>query len=152
MKETERIASLFEKLFQGEPWIDVTIQGTLSGISADQASKRPIPNCNTIWEIVNHLIEWKENVLQRLQGQLMVTPANNYIFPIEDSSDLAWRQTLARFESVHRKWLDYLKHAEAESFQSIYPPNQMTYFEHIMGILQHDAYHLGQIVILAKQV
>jgi uncharacterized damage-inducible protein DinB len=26
----------------------------------------------------------------------------------------------------------------------------MTYYEHIQGIIQHDAYHLGQIVLLSK--
>ena len=152
MKETERIASLFEKLYHGEPWIDVTIQGTLSLISADQAFKRPSPNCNTIWEIVNHLTEWKINVLQRLKGKVLVTPANNYISPILDQSEKAWDQTLIRFESIHNDWLEYLNQVDPESFDSIYPPNQMTYYEHILGILQHDAYHLGQIVLLAKLV
>ncbi|HSF53981.1 MAG TPA: DinB family protein [Algoriphagus sp.] len=152
MKETDRIVSLFEKLYNGEPWIDVTIQGTLSRISAAQAFNRPIPNCNTIWEIVNHLIEWKINVLQRINGQVLVTPANNYISPILDPSDLAWDQTLNRFESVHNQWLEYLRKVNTGDFDSHYPPNQMTYYEHILGILQHEAYHLGQIVILAKQV
>lgn len=152
MKETKRIVSLFEKLYDGEPWIDVTIQGTLSQISADQAFQRPIPNCNTIWEIVNHLIEWKINVLQRLKGKILVTPTNNYISPIVDSSEQAWDQTLKRLETVHNEWIEYLKQVDPESFESIYPPNQMTFYEHISGILQHDAYHLGQIVLLAKQV
>lgn len=152
MKETGRIVSLFEKLYHGEPWIDVTIQGTLSRISAVQASQRPLSSCNTIWEIVNHLTEWKINVLQRLQGKIMVTPANNYISPILDQSEKAWDQALIRFESVHNDWLEYLNQVDPETFDSIYPPNQMTYYEHILGILQHDAYHLGQIVLLAKQV
>lgn len=152
MKETDRIVSLFEKLYHGEPWIDVTIQASLFRISASQAAQRPFPNCNSIWEIVNHLVEWKINVLQRLKGKILQTPANNYISPIAEQSEQAWNQTLKRLDQVHKEWLDFLKLVDADSFESIYPPNQMTYYEHILGILQHDAYHLGQIVLLAKQV
>ena len=32
----------------------------------------------------------------------------------------------------------------------IYVNNGHTYYEHIHGIIQHDVYHLGQIVILKK--
>lgn len=151
MRETKRIVSLFEKLYHGEPWIDVSIQGTLSGLSSAQAFHRPFPNCNTIWEIVNHMIEWRANVLQRLRGKVIVTPSNNYISPITDHSEQAWNETLKRFESAQKDWLDYLNDVDEESFESIYSPNQMTYYEHIMGILQHDAYHLGQLVLLSKQ-
>ncbi|GAB3224735.1 DinB family protein [Algoriphagus aestuariicola] len=150
MEENDRIVSLFEKLYNGESWIDVPVQGTLLRISAADAGRRPLPNCNTIWEIVNHLIEWKVNVMQRLQGKILETPANNYIYPVPDTSETAWQATLLRFDTLHRQWIDFLKKIDTSSYQRIYPPNQMSYYEHIMGILQHEAYHLGQIVILAK--
>lgn len=150
MEENDRIVSLFEKLYIGESWIDVPVRCTLIRISAADAGRRPLSNCNTIWEIVNHLIEWKVNVMKRLQGKVLETPANNYIYPVTDTSETAWQETLLRFDTVHRQWIDFLKKIDISSYERIYPPNQMSYYEHIMGILQHEAYHLGQIVILAK--
>ena len=41
----------------GHPWIDVTLVGVLENIPAEKAQKRVLNNCNTIWEIVNHLIQ-----------------------------------------------------------------------------------------------
>jgi uncharacterized damage-inducible protein DinB len=151
MGEKERIISLFEKLYNGEPWIDVPIQGTLSRISARQANHRPLANCNTIWEIVNHLIDWKATVQKRLSGHNIESPANNFISPILDPSEEAWVDTLQRFDTVQRDWIEFLIKSDPSSYDSIYPANQMTYYEHILGVLQHDAYHLGQIVIFAKQ-
>jgi len=151
MEENERIVSLFEKLYDGEPWIDVPVRGTLHRISAVQAAHRPLPNCNTIWEIVNHLIEWKINVQQRLKGQITESPANNYISAIEDVSEEAWNETLRRFDSVQNEWTEFLRNFDTQSYDKVYPANQWTYYEHVLGLLQHDAYHLGQIVILAKQ-
>ena len=44
----------------------------------------------------------------------------------------------------------FLENFNESQFDKIYPSNKMTYYEHIHGILQHDAYHLGQIVLLSK--
>lgn len=150
--ENKRIAHLFEDLYDGAPWIDVTVVDTLRKLSAEQAAAKAIPACNSIWEIVNHMIRWRENVLQRLQGKIITTPANNYIKPLADPSPEAWLQALEAFQHTQTDWLRFLRTFDEDNFQRIYPPNSMTYYEHIHGLLQHDAYHLGQIVLLSKFV
>ncbi|MEQ9166582.1 MAG: DinB family protein [Fulvivirga sp.] len=150
--EKERLVSLFEKLYDGYPWLGVNIKSTLQGVSAQQAATKHFPNCNSIWQIVEHIISWKTNVLQRIQGEVITTPDNNYIEEITNTSEEAWQATIARLEEAHHKWLGYLKNFDEADFEKIYPPNGMTYYEHIHGIIQHDAYHLGQIVLLAKGI
>jgi uncharacterized damage-inducible protein DinB len=151
MEETNRIAKLFDDLYDGHPWIDVMIKPTLAGITASQASTRIYEDWNTIWEITNHMISWRENVLRRVRGEVIQSPANNYIEPVTNVSAEAWQETLSRFNATHLAWTDFLNKFDAGDFGKIYPPNGLTYYEHIHGILQHDAYHLGQIVILAKR-
>jgi len=152
MKETERIAKLFEDLYNSTPWIDVNLLGTLKRISAKQASKKISPNWNSIWEITNHIISWRENVLERVQGRVLQTPADNYFSEIRETTENDWKETLKKLEDSQQQWLQVLKEFNEDNFSKIYPNNQMTYYEHIHGILQHDAYHLGQIVLLAKVV
>ena len=152
MKETERIAKLFEDLYNSTPWIDVNLLGTLKRISAKQASKKISPNWNSIWEITNHIISWRENVLERVQGRVLQTPADNYFSEIRETTENDWKETLKKLEDSQQQWLQVLKDFNEDNFSKIYPNNQMTYYEHIHGILQHDAYHLGQIVLLAKVV
>ena len=150
--EKERIITLFEKLFNGDPWIDVTIMDTLEKLSGPQAASKALPQCNSIWEIVNHMISWRKNVLQRIQGKTLTTPTNNYFEPIADPSQEAWIKTLEAFQQTQREWISFLEKFDIEAFETPYPSNGMTYFEHIHGIIQHDAYHLGQIVLLSKFV
>ncbi len=152
MRETHRITHLFENLYTGHPWIEVTILPTLQQLTARQAAKRIYATWNTIWEITHHMVCWRENVLQRLQGQIIKTPANNYIQPITDTSDGAWQNLLARLERSQEAWIKFMQTFKTKDFEKIYPVNELTYYEHIQGILQHDAYHLGQIVIMAKRV
>ncbi|MEO6348355.1 MAG: DinB family protein [Aquaticitalea sp.] len=151
MTESQRLVSLFEKLYDGSPWIDVNITSVLGNLSAEQAKQRVIPNCNTIWEITNHIIEWRKNVLQRANGNMIETPSNNYFESVKDTSEQAWKYTLKSLEEIQNEWIQYLTNLKSTQFETRYEANQMTYYEHIQGILQHDAYHLGQIVLLAKQ-
>ena len=150
MKEPGRITKLFEDLYNGSPWIDVTIMDTLKNISVEQAAKKVTPERNSIWQIVNHMIAWRENVLLRIQGNEIVTPNNNYFTEIENTSETEWQKALERLENSQHQWIAFLKTFEESQFEKIYPKNRMSYYEHIHGILQHDAYHLGQIVLLSK--
>lgn len=150
MKENNSIKTLFEDLFDGDPWLDITILGTLQGITAEQALKRFAPGSNSIWELVNHLIDWRLNVLQRVQGKVLISPHDNYLKPVNDTSEAAWKETIERLKESQIKWTDFLQKMDTRTFPTLYPPNNMSYYQHIHGILQHDAYHLGQIVLIAK--
>ncbi len=145
MKETKRIISLFEKLYEGNPWIDVNIAHTLRCISSQQASVRILDKSNTIWEIVNHMISWRLNVLKRISGRVIKTPDNNYFQPVTDKSGSAWLKTVEKYKDTEEKLIEMLKQFKAKNFSNTYSKNGLTYYEHIHGIIQHDAYHLGQI-------
>lgn len=69
-----------------------------------------------------------------------------------DASEEAWLNTLDKLEDSQEQWRLVLKKLKKKDLEKTYPANGMSYYEHIQGIVQHDAYHLGQIVILAKVV
>jgi uncharacterized damage-inducible protein DinB len=152
MKETERISGLIKALYNGHPWLDVNMMDNLSKLTWQQAGRKVHPRLNTIWEIVDHLVSWRMNVLQRVQGELIKTPADNYFAPVAERSERNWSATLARFQVSQGAWIQFLEQADDEILESVYPVNHMTYYEQIHGIIQHDAYHLGQIVLLAKML
>ncbi|MFI5218027.1 MAG: DinB family protein [Bacteroidia bacterium] len=150
MTETHRINKLFTDLYNGNPWIDVTIDETLKNITAVQAAKKVSMQLNSIWEIVNHIISWRENVLQRVQGSVINTPDDNYFTLVKDTSEAEWENTLKKLKVSQQKWISFIENFNEINFEKIYPKNNMTYYEHIQGLLQHDAYHLGQIVLIKK--
>jgi hypothetical protein len=62
---------------------------------------------------------------------------------------MAWQLTWNDYTLRKEAWVSFFKKFNTGDFEKIYPPNNLTYYEHIHGILQHDAYHLGQMVISA---
>jgi uncharacterized damage-inducible protein DinB len=152
MRESMRIAQLFEDIYDGDPWMDVNFLSNLKRIDTSQASLRIYPDWNTIWEILNHLISWREVVLARLQGKSIPSPEHNYFLPVTDTSPKNWKETLSRLEQSQEAWISFLRVFNEEDFEKNYPGTRYNYYELIHGILQHDAYHLGQIVIMIKRV
>ncbi|PAM96584.1 hypothetical protein B4N84_01060 [Flavobacterium sp. IR1] len=150
MTESKRISNLYQSIYNGNPWLEVNLTDTLDEVTAAQAYTKVNPNLNTIWEIVNHLIQWRRNILKRLQGEVITTPDHNYFVPVLDSSEAAWEQSLQSLAKSQESWNDFFTDFNDEDLQKIYAANNHTFYEHIHGIIQHDVYHLGQIVILKK--
>jgi uncharacterized damage-inducible protein DinB len=152
MKESQRIAALYQSVYDGNPWIDITILEVVKDIDYNDALKKIRPDFNSIWEIVNHIISWRKNVLQRVQGKILITPNHNYFETVTETLQEDGQNTLKRLDESQQEWIQFLGSFDKTDFEKIYPNNGMTYYEHIHGIMQHDIYHLGQIVILKKLV
>ncbi len=148
--ESERISKMFADLYAGNPWIEVTITDTLKHITADMAYKKPAAGINSIWEIVNHLISWRTTILKRLQGAIIPSPPNNYFEPVKDKSQEAWEATLERLNKSQTEWEELLPKLSEEKYDEFYPNYGYSVCEFVNGIIQHDAYHLGQIVLIKK--
>lgn len=150
MLESKRISHLYQSIYNGNPWLDVTLIDTLKDLTAEQAYRKVNPNLNTIWEIVNHLIQWRRNILECVQGETITTPDHNYFVPVIDPSEAAWYQSLQNLSKTQEQWNTFLDYFDDGDFEKIFVNNNHTYYEHIHGLIQHDVYHLGQIVLLKK--
>ena len=148
--ETQRLKQEFSQLYNGDPWIDVTLKQTLHEISAEKAFKKIAEGRNSIWQILNHIIEWRRMILKRLSGTIVPVPEDNFIRKIKDPSEEAWQRTLQDLEETQQEWLLFFDGLKDEDLEKTYPGNGQRFYYLIQGIIQHDAYHLGQIVLLSK--
>ncbi len=151
MKERERLVQLFKDHYNGSPWLDVNIAEHLDDITHVEASKR-VGECNTIWQITYHMMHWRKQNAKRLKGKIAPAPSHNFIIDIDDTSAEAWEKLKVDFNKTHMSFIKFLFTIEEIEFDKIYTPNGHTYYEHIQGILIHDAYHLGQILLLKKLI
>jgi uncharacterized damage-inducible protein DinB len=150
MKENERLQQLFRDHFNGEPWIDVQIMGSLKDLKATDAAKN-MYDLNSIWQIVHHMTCWRETLLERARGISIASPADNYFIPVAGFSGKAWMKALARLKASQKNILSYLQ-KEFKDADEKPGNNQYSRYELMQGLLQHDAYHLGQIILIKKLV
>jgi len=150
MDELKRIKKIISDQFNGHPWLDVNIVDTLKHLSSTQAAEKT-GNLNSIWQIVNHMIEWREVLWKKLNGDTVFVTESNFIEEIDDSSEKEWKQTLKRFEQSQKNIMNFLSKEKNFDYEKVFS-NGHTSYEHLQAILQHDAYHLGQIVLLKKLI
>ena len=151
MTEINRIAKLFSDLQHGECWIGTNFKQTLHGVNAATAAKSIDDHTNSIWQLVSHLIYWRTSVINRLNGNLNPPPFPDFKLP-DELNDQNWKQTILDFESVYHLLRSTINHFKEENLSKPSPKESQTYYQLIMGCLQHDCYHLGQIVVVRKSL
>ncbi len=133
--------SVLEKAWD-ETWTKVTWVAPWSkavgDLTPEQASWRPGPGRHSIWQIVNHVCNWREHVLSRWGGREGPVRdeviARNFEEPAAASAE-AWRATLDRLHRTHEAMRALVTEPAAPS-------------EGLLHHFGHDCYHLGQIMYL----
>ncbi|WP_192350177.1 DinB family protein [Algoriphagus sp. Y33] len=152
MKESRRIESLFAKQYNGNPWLGVNMVDKLSQITPEQAAHKFSPQANSIWEILNHMIGWRELVLRGIPKNNYSSPNHNFIQPITNTTKEEWQKTLAHLEKSQEDWLQYLSTLDEMILGETFGDMSYSYYELILGVLHHDIYHFGQISILFRLI
>lgn len=149
--EINRIIKQFEALQHGDCWIGVNFKEALHGIDADTAAKRLTPAGNSIWMLTAHLIYWRTTVTSRLSGNNNPPPFKDFKLP-DELTATSWKQTLLDFEAAYHALRNAVHAMKDEQLDKPSPREGQTFYQLIMGCLQHDAYHLGQIVFLKNNL
>lgn len=149
MSEIKRIIKLFADLQHGDCWVDTNFKEALHGVDATLAARSSLANANTIWQLIAHIIYWRTVVNNRLNGTMNLPPFPDFKLP-EELNEANWKQTLQDFEATYHQLRNTIQHFKEEHLDKPSPKDTQTFYELIIGCLQHDSYHLGQIVLLKK--
>jgi uncharacterized damage-inducible protein DinB len=150
MTEIQRIDDQIKRAYSGEAWHGPSLKEALAGVTADQAAARPIANAHSIWEIVNHLSAWTRVVQERMQGKPSRQPVEGDFPDAGDTSEAAWRNTLAALESNYEALRKELAGLEESRLDEPCGELPVSYYIHLHGTVHHYLYHAGQIALLKK--
>jgi hypothetical protein len=122
---------------------------TLDGVAAAAAAARPLAGGHSIWEIVHHLTVWNDVPRRRLDGErLQNLPAERDWPPVGDVSAGAWQAALTALEEAHDAFHARVLDLTDAQLDDPVIGSDSTVRGMILGVLQHNGYHAGQIVIL----
>jgi uncharacterized damage-inducible protein DinB len=153
MSECERLADQIRRAFVGEAWHGDPVLEILSDVTASKAAARPIKNAHSIWELVLHITAWDDAVLQRTGGEAIELTDEKNFPAIRDTSEKSWRNAVQEMKNIHQRLIKAV---------AAFPDSRLgervtgkkvayyTFFYMFSGIVQHELYHAGQIVLLKK--
>lgn len=148
--ESKRIAALLAKTYTGEAWHGPAVMEVLSEIGPAQWETR-VGDSHSVIELVAHMITWRRFVIKQLQGDAAykVTDAEN--FPTISTPDATeWGKQLALLDHSQMELVALLENTADEKLEEIVPGRSYSFYGMLHGIIQHDLYHLGQVVLLGK--
>jgi uncharacterized damage-inducible protein DinB len=149
MSQIEALADQLERSFRGGAWHGPAVAETLDGLDVTAAAARPLHGTHSIWEIVHHLTTWNEVPRRRLDGErLQNLPEGRDWPPVGDAS--AWQTDLAALEQAHEALHARVLELADGQLDDPVAGSDSTVRGMLLGVLQHNAYHAGQIALLRK--
>jgi len=155
--ESLRLIDQFKRAHDGDPWHGSPVKEILKGVTHDQAARRPPNGAHSIWELVLHMTGWRNEVARRAKGEPAGEPAAGDYPDVGAPTAARWKAALAALDASDANLTTVVRDLSDDDLMK--PTNDprnrplgtgVTYYELLHGIVQHDAYHGGQIAILKK--
>jgi uncharacterized damage-inducible protein DinB len=153
MSQTAFLADQIRRAFEGEAWHGDPVLTILEDVNAKQAAAHPIQTAHSIWELVLHIRAWDDAVLRRTGGTAVNLSEKENFPPISDTSEKAWKESVERLNGTHKQLIQAVAAFPDARLQEQVPGKREKYYNFyymFSGIVQHELYHAGQIVMLKK--
>ena len=157
MSEATRLIDQFVRAHDGDTWHGSPVTAILEGVTAAQAARTPPNGAHSIWALVLHMAAWRNEVARRAAGKPSGTPPEGDYPAVGEPTPERWHAALAALDASHRHLVEAVRGLSDDRLMKPTddPRNRETglgvsYYELLHGIVQHDAYHAGQIAILKR--
>lgn len=150
MSEVKRFFNELKSIYYANAWHGPALKEVLNGISAAQASAKPLKDGHSIWELVLHTKGWNNVFLLGLEGKIVNEPEGGDFPVINDNSEDAWKKTLAELDQHYEKLLSAISNLKDEQLNELATGKDYNFRLMLRGIINHNVYHTGQVALLKK--
>lgn len=154
---TSQLIGELHRAFDGDPWHGPSVMSLLSNVTPAQAETRPAPEVHSIAEITAHLTAWVTEVTRRLSGHPAAEPEDGDWPAPCSGNDTGWAaKRLAMTAAMARLTEAVAGFPESRLDEMVDDTRDpalgtgVTYEQTVHGLVQHLAYHGGQIALLKK--
>jgi uncharacterized damage-inducible protein DinB len=149
-----------ERAHGGDPWHGSSRASLLADVTADEARRRPAVAVHSIWELVLHMTAWTREVTRRLRGHMASEPEmGDWPAPPTVSDDKAWQAAIRALDDAHLALRDAVGGLDPSRLTAPVSDARnrelgtgVTFAQTINGLVQHDAYHSGQVAAVKKML
>jgi uncharacterized damage-inducible protein DinB len=149
VNELQQILEQYDQTMTDEAWYGDPVWKILDGVDAHCAAAQSIPGTHTIWQLVMHMAFWEDVAARRFSGPVTPDEAGNFP-PTPAADEAAWRKTLDEFRASNQAFRAALSRLDPTRLSENTPGGQRSFRYVMVGVLQHDIYHAGQIALLKK--
>ena len=157
MRETDRIAEQLRRAYNGDAWHGPSVRGALEDVDVRIATARYVPAGHTICEIVLHMTAWTREVTRRLHTGVARDPEEGD-WPVRAvTSDTEWAAVLEALDAANAELVEAIAglddarlHDRIGDVRDRALGSGVSCYVTLHGLIQHHAYHGGQIALLKR--
>jgi uncharacterized damage-inducible protein DinB len=123
---------------------------TVEGIDARTAASRPISTAHSIWELVLHLAGWERIVERRLHGEKLTLSDEENFGHVPVANEPAWEDAVKNLRQTHEQLIQTVSAMPESKLRDTVPGKDYDILFMLSGVVQHAAYHGGQIAVLKR--
>jgi hypothetical protein len=133
--------------FEANGWHGPTVRGSVRGVTAREAERKPPRAHHSIHELVDHIAHWEAVVLRRHLRKATPRGRTDWRPPL-----LSLAESVQRMEDGHRALVKAVRALRDEDLDRKVPTSSgpRPLVEVLHGLAAHDAYHAGQIRLTRK--
>jgi len=154
MSELELLLYNFDQAYDARAWHGINLRGSVRGLSAAHASRRPGKGRHNVWELMLHCAYWKYAVWRRItgakRGSFPLKGSNFFPRPVGKPDDAAWKADVKLLDSCHRQLREVVAALKPADLDRKPKGSRYNIRETIVGIASHDLYHAGQIQLVKR--
>lgn len=147
----------FAVCYNEEGWF-IPLKKALEGLNEEQFVWKPDENSHSIRELVDHLLFWNERYLMRIKDvpldTIKIEKDNDPTFNMYDK--LSKDELIKKLYQVFDELSEVLKNITDEKLDENafknFPDNKDKWWEVFENVTVHNAYHIGQIMFVRKQL
>lgn len=123
----------------------------LAGITPEEAKKKPYKDGHSIWDHLFHIVFWHDITMKAIQGKAIDWDAIKGTDWLESDAKLTKQSWKKLVDSFANHLIELKEFAETKDLtQLIKGFGDMPLGKGILVEIQHNSYHIGQIIILRQ--
>ncbi|HTE25054.1 DinB family protein [Flavitalea sp.] len=143
-----------QQTYYGGSWVNEDMEKKLKLVNEETAWIKPHGYVHSIAEVTSHILEWRKELIERLQfgrhARLTMDSPNNWISNGQLKKN-GWAYLKKQLDDTQSELIALLEKKDDSFLESKWSGN-LNYEWLLVGLLEHDMYHLGQIGLIYKMI
>lgn len=152
-QQIQHVIRLLKETYEDDPWHGRSIKSLLSEVRPDVGLKKPNAASHSIVELVYHMVTWRDFTISRLraeEGKDMKYYEDNDWRTLDLTDSQTWEKGLQLLEESQQRLLSVLEEFQDSILSEKVDERKYNFKVLLYGVVQHDAYHAGQIAYVTK--
>jgi len=132
-----------------------TFEDAVAHMPTDRRGERPEDLSYSVWELADHIRRAQHDILDYCRNpdyEAHDWPDDYWPDAAAPPDEVAWEDCLAQVRSDREEMCDLVTDETIDLYDTVPSSNEHTYLREAMLVADHNAYHVGQIVTVRRQL